>query len=124
MVSCHGSVACKGFALFFVYSRSRGFFRNGHRLHSGRICGGERLRLRSEQFDKRCVVQARGRKVNLRVSSISPGVVETEFLTVHGFGDEDAAKERYPVTSHMKSSLSSLTTRQLQYQPLCVCKVS
>jgi hypothetical protein len=41
------------------------------------------------------LVQARGRKVDLRVSSISPGVVETEFLAVHGFGDEAAAKERY-----------------------------
>ncbi len=40
------------------------------------------------------MVQARGRKVDLRVSSISPGVVETEFLAVHGFGDEAAAKDR------------------------------
>lgn len=40
------------------------------------------------------MLQARGRKVDLRVSSISPGVVETEFLTVHGFGDDAAAKER------------------------------
>ena len=38
--------------------------------------------------------QARGRKVGLRVSSISPGIVETEFLAVHSFGDEATAKER------------------------------
>ena len=34
--------------------------------------------------------QARGRKVSLRVSSISPGIVETEFATVHSFGSADA----------------------------------
>lgn len=39
-------------------------------------------------------VQARGRKVDLRVSSISPGIVETEFATVHAFGSDDA-KDKY-----------------------------
>lgn len=47
------------------------------------------------------MAQARGRKVNLRVSSISPGVVETEFLTVHNFGDEEAAKQRCVTDIHM-----------------------
>lgn len=41
-----------------------------------------------------CGLQARARDTSLRVSSISPGIVETEFLAVHSFGDEAAAKER------------------------------
>ena len=40
------------------------------------------------------IPQARGRKADLRVSSISPGIVETEFATVHAFGSEDA-KDKY-----------------------------
>ena len=39
-------------------------------------------------------MQIRGRKVGLRVSSISPGIVETEFATVHSFG-KDEAKDKY-----------------------------
>lgn len=31
----------------------------------------------------------------LRVSSISPGMVETEFDVVQTFGNEEAARERY-----------------------------
>jgi NADP-dependent 3-hydroxy acid dehydrogenase YdfG len=38
-------------------------------------------------------------QVPLRVSGISPGLVETEFFTVRAFGDEAAAKA---VTSSMK----------------------
>lgn len=43
--------------------------------------------------------EARAAKVPLRVSGISPGLVETEFFTVRAFGDENAAKA---VTSSMK----------------------
>eukprot|EP00775_Hariotina_reticulata_P003582 gene3582-3848_t len=43
--------------------------------------------------------EARAAKVPLRVSGISPGLVETEFFTVRAFGDPDAAKA---VTSTMK----------------------
>ena len=40
-------------------------------------------------------LQARDNKVPLRVSCISPGLVETEFYTVANFGDADKAKEAY-----------------------------
>jgi NADP-dependent 3-hydroxy acid dehydrogenase YdfG len=40
-------------------------------------------------------LQARGRKVNLRVTEVSPGLVETEFATVHAFGKDAEAKEKY-----------------------------
>ena len=40
-------------------------------------------------------LQARGRRVNLRVTEISPGLVETEFATVHAFGKDSEAKEKY-----------------------------
>lgn len=43
--------------------------------------------------------EARANKVPLRVSGISPGLVETEFFTVRAFGDESAAKA---VTSSMQ----------------------
>ena len=39
--------------------------------------------------------QARGRQVPLRVSSISPGVVETEFDAVRNYGDTQSAGELY-----------------------------
>ncbi|KAK9809154.1 hypothetical protein WJX72_010332 [[Myrmecia] bisecta] len=39
--------------------------------------------------------EARGHKVDLRVSSISPGMVETEFNVVSSFGNEDVAKKKY-----------------------------
>ena len=47
--------------------------------------------------------QARARDTPLRVSSISPGIVETEFLAVHSFGDEAAAKERCARGLHAQS---------------------
>lgn len=43
--------------------------------------------------------EARGRNVPLRVSGISPGIVETEFFTVRNYGNESAAKQ---VTSNFK----------------------
>ncbi|CAL8470025.1 g9567 [Coccomyxa elongata] len=70
---------------------------SGHRVPNGASGGAfyaatkHALRALTEGLRQ----EARGRKVDLRVSSISPGVVETEFLTVHGFGDDAAAKERY-----------------------------
>ncbi|KAK9915872.1 hypothetical protein WJX75_005527 [Coccomyxa subellipsoidea] len=70
---------------------------SGHRVPNGASGGAfyaatkHALRALTEGLRQ----EARGRKVDLRVSSISPGVVETEFLAVHGFGDEAAAKERY-----------------------------
>ena len=36
--------------------------------------------------------QARGRGVPLRVSAISPGIVETEFFQVKAFGDASATQ--------------------------------
>ena len=40
-------------------------------------------------------MQARGRKVNLRVTQISPGMIETEFDVVRNFGNTDTSKELY-----------------------------
>lgn len=40
-------------------------------------------------------MQARARDVPLRVSCISPGVVETEFAEVSSFGSKEDAKKRY-----------------------------
>lgn len=40
-----------------------------------------------------CVVQARSKGLPLRVSGISPGLVETNFFTVRAFGDEEAARK-------------------------------
>ena len=50
--------------------------------------------------------QARARNTPLRVSSISPGIVETEFLAVHSFGDEAAAKERCARVARAACSIS------------------
>lgn len=36
--------------------------------------------------------QARSKGLPLRVSGISPGLVETEFFTVRAFGDKEAAR--------------------------------
>lgn len=44
-------------------------------------------------------VQARSKKLPLRVSGISPGLVETNFFAVRAFGDEEAARA---VTSSMQ----------------------
>ena len=41
------------------------------------------------------MLQAREQEVPLRVTCISPGVVETEFAEVAAFGSKDAAKTRY-----------------------------
>ncbi len=46
------------------------------------------------------LLKARARKVDLRVSSISPGIVETEFYQTSRFGDEAGAQKFY---SQMKS---------------------
>lgn len=40
-------------------------------------------------------MQARAREIPLRVSCISPGVVETEFAEVSSFGSKEDAKKRY-----------------------------
>lgn len=40
-------------------------------------------------------MQARAQDVPLRVTCISPGIVETEFHEVSSFGDQDAGKSRY-----------------------------
>jgi hypothetical protein len=40
-----------------------------------------------------CTVQARSKGLPLRVSGISPGLVETNFFTVRAFGDEEAARQ-------------------------------
>ncbi len=40
-------------------------------------------------------MQARARKVDLRVTSISPGIVETEFYQTSRFGDEEGARKFY-----------------------------
>lgn len=44
-------------------------------------------------------MQARSKQLPLRVSGISPGLVETNFFLVRAFGDEQAAKA---VTSSMQ----------------------
>lgn len=40
-------------------------------------------------------LQARSREIPLRVTCISPGVVETEFFEVASFGNKETAKGRY-----------------------------
>lgn len=45
-------------------------------------------------FNISCV-QARSRNIPLRVSCISPGVVETEFAEVSSYGSKEDAKKRY-----------------------------
>ncbi len=41
------------------------------------------------------MLQARSREIPLRVTCISPGVVETEFFEVASFGNKETAKGRY-----------------------------
>jgi NADP-dependent 3-hydroxy acid dehydrogenase YdfG len=48
-------------------------------------------------------VQARENKLPLRVSSISPGFVETEFARVAHFGNAEAARQVYSAFSPLKA---------------------
>jgi NADP-dependent 3-hydroxy acid dehydrogenase YdfG len=48
-------------------------------------------------------MQARARKVNLRVSSISPGIVETEFYQASRAGDAEGAQKFYSQASYLQA---------------------
>ncbi len=48
-------------------------------------------------------VQARARKVNLRVSSISPGIVETEFYQASRAGDAECAQKFYSQANYLQA---------------------
>jgi NADP-dependent 3-hydroxy acid dehydrogenase YdfG len=48
-------------------------------------------------------MQARARKVNLRVSSISPGIVETEFYQASRAGDAEGAQKFYSQANYLQA---------------------
>ena len=50
-------------------------------------------------------MQARARKVNLRVSSISPGIVETEFYQASRAGDAEGAQKFYSQANYLQACL-------------------
>lgn len=68
---------------------------SGHRIPDGPQGGGfycgtkAAVKMMTEGLRQ----EARGRGVPLRVSAISPGMVETEFFAVRAFGDDDAASQ-------------------------------
>ncbi len=49
-------------------------------------------------------VQARAREAPLRVSSISPGIVETEFYQTSRFGDEAGAQKFYSSMKNLQAA--------------------
>eukprot|EP00955_Chlamydomonas_euryale_P076557 362713-Chlamydomonas_euryale.AAC.20 len=67
---------------------------SGHRIPDGPAGGGfycgtkAAVKMMTEGLRQ----EARGRGVPLRVSAISPGIVETEFFAVKTYGDEAAAR--------------------------------
>lgn len=52
-------------------------------------------------------MQARARKVNLRVSSISPGIVETEFYQASRAGDAEGAQKFYSQANYLQARRSA-----------------
>lgn len=48
------------------------------------------------------ILQARARKVDLRVSSISPGIVETEFYQASRSGDAEGARNFYSQANYLQ----------------------
>jgi len=74
---------------------------SGHRIPDGPQGGGFYCATKSavKTITEGLRQEARGQKLPLRVSAISPGVVETEFFAVRAYGDEAAAKA---VTSAFK----------------------
>ncbi|KAF5841702.1 P-loop containing nucleoside triphosphate hydrolase protein [Dunaliella salina] len=67
---------------------------SGHRIPDGPQGGGFYCATKSavKTITDGLRQEARGKMLPLRVSSISPGVVETEFFTVKNFGDAEAAR--------------------------------
>lgn len=53
-------------------------------------------------------MQARAKKVDLRVSSISPGIVETEFYQASRSGDAEGAKNFYSQAKFLQVRASRL----------------
>lgn len=54
------------------------------------------------------IKQARARKVDLRVSSISPGIVETEFYQASRAGDAEGAQKFYSQAKFLQVCSSTL----------------
>ncbi|PNW78908.1 hypothetical protein CHLRE_09g394102v5 [Chlamydomonas reinhardtii] len=68
---------------------------SGHRIPDGPQGGGFYCATKSavKTITEGLRQEARGAKLPLRVSGISPGVVETEFFAVRAFGDADATRK-------------------------------
>lgn len=66
---------------------------SGHRIPDGPQGGGFYCGTKSalKTITEGLRQEARGRGVPLRVTAISPGLVETEFFSVRSFGDPEAA---------------------------------